>query len=110
MVTLTLAAYKLWKPTIACMEVEPIGSTDRHHLARLRSSSTPPITWRGPDGRSDMSQQQVKEGLRTAGAVLFLISFIILLAVAGKLCVKRYRADAPLLTPKYPTDPPRSPT
>lgn len=44
-----------------------------------------------------MSQQQVKEGLRTAGAVLFLISFIILLAVAGKLCVKRYRADAPLL-------------
>lgn len=40
---------------------------------------------------------QVREGLRTAGAVILIIGFIILCAVAGRLCVKRNCTDAPLL-------------
>lgn len=51
---------------------------------------------------------QTQETLKTAGAVALIIGLIILCAVAGRLCVKRNRTDAPLLTPKYSTDPPPS--
>lgn len=40
---------------------------------------------------------EVRDGLRTAGAVTLVIGFVILCAVAGRLCVRRNRTDAPLL-------------
>jgi hypothetical protein len=40
---------------------------------------------------------QTQETLKTAGAVALIIGLIILCAVAGRLCVKRNRTDAPLL-------------
>lgn len=42
-------------------------------------------------------EDQVRDALRTASAVALIIGFIILCAVAGRLCVKRNRTDAPLL-------------
>lgn len=42
-------------------------------------------------------EDQVREGLKTAAAVAVIIGLIILCAVAGRLCVKRNRTDAPLL-------------
>lgn len=47
------------------------------------------------DGRSDMGDE-VRNGLRTAGAVTLIIGFVILCAVAGRL-FRRNRTDAPLL-------------
>lgn len=40
---------------------------------------------------------QTREALKTAGAVALIIGFIILCAVAGRLCVKRNHTVAPYL-------------
>lgn len=42
-------------------------------------------------------EEQAREALKTAAAVALIIAFIILCAVAGRICVKRNRTDAPLL-------------
>jgi hypothetical protein len=42
-------------------------------------------------------EEQTRQTLQTAGAVALIIGFVILCAVAGRICVKRNRTDAPLL-------------
>lgn len=42
-------------------------------------------------------ERQTREALKTAGAVTLIIAFIIVCAVAGRICVKRNGTDAPYL-------------
>lgn len=61
------------------------------------TSRAGPLTTPDPTTDGQIMEDQVREALRTAAAVALIIGFIILCAVAGRLCVKRNRTDAPLL-------------